>query len=201
MVRLTRIYTRTGDGGETRLAGGQAIDKDDPRIEAYGTVDELSSTLGLARAACVTGRKERGAKQLRQIEDRLDGRLRRIQNELFNLGAELAMLAHDRRLDTPTVRQSHVRRLETEIDEMNGLLRPLESFVLPGGGTLSSQLHVARTVCRRAEREVVRLGRSAPLPKEALRYLNRLSDWLFVAARTAARAHGEHEPLWEPKEA
>ena len=193
MVRINRVYTKTGDGGETRLAGGQKVAKDSARIEAYGTVDELMSAIGLVRAA------NDAASDPDDARARVEGELRRIQNELFNLGAELATLPEDRRADTPSLAPRHALRLERDMDAMNEYLEPLQSFVLPGGGPVGAHLHLARTICRRAEREVVRLGRVEPLPAEAIRYLNRLSDWLFVAARFAARAHGEPEPIWEPE--
>lgn len=190
MVRLSRIYTRTGDGGETHLAGGQTLSKDAPRVEAFGTVDELMAQIGVVRAE-----NDRAP----QPSQQLDAQLRRIQNELFNLGAELAMLPADRRKNTPSIESRHVESLEAEIDEMNSELKPLESFVLPGGSALCAAVHVARSVCRRAEREVIRMGHVEPLPEHAIRYLNRLSDWLFVAARFVAHSEGQPEPLWEPE--
>lgn len=190
MVRITRVYTRTGDRGDTRLAGGQKVAKDDARIEAYGTVDELMSVLALVTSATET--------QDAAWSARLQGLVRRVQNELFNLGATLAMFPEDVRPTTPRIRPRHVKQLERDIDALNRDLPPLTSFVLPGGGAVASSLHQARTVCRRAERVVIHLGRSAKLPPEAVRYLNRLSDLLFVAARWAARQSGHAEPLWEP---
>lgn len=195
MVRLNRIYTRTGDGGQTRLAGGQQVGKDHPRIEAYGTVDELMAALGAVWAEC------KRASAPADVLARIDTHVRRIQNELFNLGAELATLPADRRPDSPGVAARHVEALEAHIDEMNDELEPLTSFVLPGGSALAAQIHVARTVCRRAEREVIRLGGAEPLPAEAVRYLNRLSDYLFVASRWVAHKSGEAEPLWQPEKA
>lgn len=187
MVRLNRIYTRTGDGGETHLAGGQKVSKDALRIEAYGTVDELLACLGMVRAE-----NERAL----GVAPLLD--TARIQNELFNLGAQLSMLPQDVRANTPSITAQHVEQLESEIDEMNESLPPLTSFVLPGGSALIATLHLARTVCRRAERTVIRLGKTEPLPQEAIRYLNRLSDWLFVASRFVAHITGQPEPLWKP---
>ncbi len=184
MVRLTRIYTRTGDGGQTRLAGGQSISKTHARIEAYGTVDELNAFIGLTLEAA-SGVPE------------LNPRLVRIQNELFDLGAQLAVLPEDRRPNTPVIGTEHIQQLEKEIDEMNRDLTPLKSFVLPGGSELLARLHIARTVCRRAERAVVRLGELEVLDGTEIPYLNRLSDWLFVAARFAAHHTGMAERLWE----
>jgi len=191
MVRITRVYTRTGDRGDTRLAGGQKIAKDDARLEAYGTVDELMSVLGLVTSATEAEGSAWSA--------RLATLVHRVQNELFNLGATLAMLPEDVRPTTPSIQPRHVKQLERDIDALNRDLAPLTSFVLPGGGPAASALHQARTVCRRAERVVVHLGRSVTLPSEGVRYLNRLSDLLFVAARWAARQSGRPEPLWEPE--
>lgn len=190
MVRITRVYTRTGDAGKTRLAGGQQIDKSDNRIEAYGGVDELNSTLGLV------------AEALRDNGD-LSGmrsQVLRIQNELFDLGSQLAVLPEDRRENTPVIRQSDIAALETEMDKMNESLPPLTSFILPGGGELSARLHLARTVCRRVERDVIRLAATAELDGTEIPFLNRLSDWLFIASRFAAYKTGIDETLWQPGE-
>lgn len=192
MVRLNRIYTKAGDGGQTRLVGGQKVPKDAPRIEAYGTVDELSSVLGLARAALAAGAPPPGATDL-------DAILRRIQNELFNLGSGLATLPADRHEKQPVIEPRHVAALEREIDGWNVSLPELRSFVLPGGGAVAAHLHLGRTVCRRAERLCVRLAGVEPVGAEVVPYLNRLSDHLFVMARHAARVYGEPEPLWEPE--
>lgn len=187
MVTLNRIYTRTGDAGDTGLATGDRVRKDDPRVEAYGTVDETNACLGLARLHCG--------------EDAwLDACLERIQNDLFDLGADLATPDRpDLGWEALRVVDGQVERLEREIDEINARLQPLTSFVLPSGTPLSAHLHLARTVCRRAEREAVRLeDRSAgAVSGPALRYLNRLSDLLFVAARRA-NANGEGDVLWKP---
>jgi len=195
MVRITRVYTRTGDRGETRLADGKKVRKDSPRIAAYGTVDELMSVLGVVRAAVTGGLPRQGDRR------HLEALLSRIQNELFNLGATLATPRRQLRPTTPRLAARHVRQLERDIDALNEDLPPLRSFILPGGGLVGAHLHQARTVCRRAERLVVRMGRSHALPPEAVRYLNRLSDLLFVLARWAARASGHPEPLWEPGKA
>jgi len=191
-VRLNRIYTKAGDGGETRLVGGQKVAKDAPRIEAYGTVDELSSCLGLARAALATPPVPAGAAEL-------DAVVKRIQNELFNLGSDLATMPADRHPKQPVIEARHVTALEREIDGWNETLPELRSFVLPGGGAVAASLHLARTVCRRAERCIVRLRDAEPIGEQSLPYVNRLSDALFVMSRHAARLYGESEPLWEPE--
>ncbi|HET6280227.1 MAG TPA: cob(I)yrinic acid a,c-diamide adenosyltransferase [Polyangia bacterium] len=192
MVRLNRIYTKAGDGGQTRLVGGQKVNKDALRIEAYGTVDELSSCIGLARTALCdpSAPAEAGA---------LEATLRRIQNELFNLGSDLATMPADRHPQQPVIEERHVTALESEIDQWNDTLPELRSFILPGGGWVASYLHLARTVCRRGERLVVRLGASEPVSPQAIPYLNRLSDALFVMSRHASRIYGQPEPLWEPE--
>jgi len=194
MVRLNRIYTKAGDGGETRLVGGQKVAKNTARIEAYGTVDELMSCIGLARTALAAPDAPAGARELEAI-------LRRIQNELFNVGSELATMPADLHPRQPRVEARHVAALEREIDAWNDELPELRSFILPGGGWVASYLHLARTVCRRAERLVVGLPSAegeAP-PTQVLPYLNRLSDALFVMSRHASRLYGEPEPLWEPE--
>jgi len=192
MVRLNRIYTKAGDGGETRLVGGQKVPKNAPRIEAYGTVDELMACLGLARTALGAPGAPEGAPALERV-------LRRIQNELFNVGSDLATLPADRHPQRPRVEERHVEALEREMDGWNDALPELRSFILPGGGLVASYLHLARTVCRRAERLVVGLLSEEPPEAQNLRYLNRLSDALFVMSRHASRLYGEPEPLWEPE--
>jgi cob(I)alamin adenosyltransferase len=192
MIRLDRIYTKTGDRGDTRLVGGQAVRKDSARIEAYGTVDELSAALGVARTLLEQKDAPGEAAALATV-------LRRIQNELFNLGSDLATLPEDLHPRQPVIREEHVRALEREIDAWNEPLPALKSFLLPGGGLVASHLHVARTVCRRAERALVRVADQEAVRPDAIRYLNRLSDALFVMARHAARLYGEPEPLWEPE--
>jgi len=191
-VRLNRIYTKAGDGGETRLVGGQRVAKNSARLEAYGTVDELSSCLGLARAALAAPGAPAGAAEL-------DAVIKRIQNELFNLGSDLATLPEDRHPQQPLVEARHVTALERDIDAWNAALPELRSFVLPGGGWVAATLHLARTVCRRAERLVVALRASEPVGDQVLPYLNRLSDALFVMSRHASRLYNEPEPLWEPE--
>jgi cob(I)alamin adenosyltransferase len=192
MVRLTKIYTRAGDKGQTRLVGGQKVAKDSPRIECYGTVDELSACIGLARTALEQRDAPAGATELAAI-------LRRVQNELFNLGSELATLPGDLHPQQPVVAARHVQALEREIDAWNEHLPDLRSFILPGGGLVAAYLHLARTVCRRAERLAVRLAGHEPLGEQVVPYLNRLSDALFVMSRHASRLYGEPEPLWEPE--
>jgi len=183
MVRLTRIYTRGGDSGETSLVGGRRVAKHDLRVEAYGTVDEANAVLGLAR--------------LRAKGD-LAAMLARIQNDLFDLGADLATPRGGAK-DKGALRivASQVKRLEREIDGCNAKLKPLNSFVLPGGSELAAALHLARTVVRRAERHAVALARREAINPEALKYLNRLSDHLFVLARFA-NAKGKKDLLWKP---
>ena len=188
MVRLTRIYTRTGDKGDTALATGERVRKTDPRVEAYGAVDETNACVGLVR--------------IHTREDEvLDPVLARVQNELFDLGADLATPEHGLPEGAMALRiiEAQVARLESEIDHLNAELSPLNSFVLPGGSEAAAALHLARTVCRRAERMAVAL---ADLPGQevsgpALRYLNRLSDLLFTAARWA-NARGQGDVLWTP---
>jgi cob(I)alamin adenosyltransferase len=176
-VRLTRIYTRGGDAGETSLGDGSRVSKLDPLVQAYGAVDELNSLVGWA-----------------QVEAR-DGRLSRIQNELFDLGADLSVpwAEGDGRL---RIGQASIDRLEADCDEANASLPELSSFVLPGGSEAASRLHVARTACRRAEREVLAAAAERPVDPLALVYLNRLSDLLFILARGANA--GTEEPLWRP---
>jgi cob(I)alamin adenosyltransferase len=192
MVRLNRIYTKAGDGGDTRLVGGQKVRKDSLRIEAYGTVDELLACLGLARTALDAEDAPPGAAALAAI-------LLRVQNELFNLGSDLATLAADHRPTQPVIEPRHAAALEREIDAWNESLPELRSFVLPGGGMVAAYLHLARTVCRRAERLIVRLGDAEPIGAGVIPYVNRLSDALFVMGRHAARLYGEPEPLWTPE--
>jgi len=187
MVTLNRIYTRAGDGGSTRLASGEKVSKASARVGAYGEVDELNAVLGLARLETAA-------------DDALDPMLARIQNDLFDLGADLATPA--RKEGAPEALRivaSQVERLEREIDALNAGLAPLTSFILPGGSRASAHLHHARTVCRRAERVAVALAaaESAGDHAQAIRYLNRLSDLLFVMARHS-NARGQADVLWAP---
>ena len=190
-IRITRVYTRTGDAGETALVGGRRVPKDSPRIEAYGTVDELNAILGLARVFNAERLSEGDGPRW------LDEVLRRLQNELFDLGSELATPEDAVYEGMHRVGEDEVKRLEELIDRCQQELQPLKSFVLPGGGRVGAFLHQARTVCRRAERQLLRLSRAEPLAPSPLRYLNRLSDLLFVLSRWVARRLGEPEYLWE----
>lgn len=189
-MRIGRVYTRTGDGGSTRLAGGQQVPKDDLRIEAYGTVDELSTVLGLARTF---------AEQVEDpaARDAIGAILKTLQNDLFNVGGDLATPS-DSGFSPYRVGDPDVARIEAWCDELNAELGPLRDFILPGGGPVGAFLHQARTVCRRAERRLVALMRTDDTVGEGcLRYLNRLSDLLFILARWAAKRAGEPEYLWE----
>jgi len=189
-IALNRIYTRAGDAGETRLVGGQRVSKDDLRIDCYGTVDELNAFVGLARVTA----QELGGERLQN----LSAILKRVQHELFNVGSILATLPADVHPKQPRVTEIEIEQLEREIDAANEDLQPLRSFVLPGGSRLDGELHVCRTVCRRAERLLVALARDQEVPPEALRYLNRLSDALFVWSRWANHVLETPETLWEP---
>src|SRR5215218_10638840 len=179
-VRLTRIYTRAGDAGETSLGDGSRVPKTDPRIEAYGTVDELNSLIGLALAA--------------DLPDEFRPWLEEIQNDLFDLGADLSVPVEDER-ERLRVEQGHVDRLEELCDLVNARLVPLKSFVLPGGSEAAARLHVARAVCRRAERAALDASQELELNGDVLVYLNRLSDLLFILARAA---NPGTELLWKP---
>ena len=189
-IRINRVYTRTGDDGETALVGGARTPKSSLRVEAYGAIDELNSIVGLTRAF----NKEDA---VQDASDRLEEIFRTLQNELFDLGAELATPPEAFREGMIRVDQEAVKRLESLIDESQGDLEPLESFVLPGGGRVSASLHQARTVCRRAEREILRLNGEEKVGAQLLAYVNRLSDLLFVLARWAGKQRGEDELLWE----
>ncbi|WP_334063863.1 cob(I)yrinic acid a,c-diamide adenosyltransferase [Limimaricola cinnabarinus] len=186
MVVLNRIYTRTGDKGDTALGDGSRRAKDDLRIEAYGTVDETNAAAGLARL---------------HASGEMEAALGRIQNDLFDLGADLCRPEPERDGEAPypvlRMVAEQTERLEREIDAMNESLAPLRSFVLPGGSALAAHLHLCRTVSRRAERLAVALGRAEAVNEHATRYLNRLSDWFFVASR-AANADGAGDVLWQP---
>jgi cob(I)alamin adenosyltransferase len=194
-IALNRIYTKGGDKGETALAGGQRVPKDSARIEAYGTVDELNAFIGLACVTC----SDETVRALRL--GRLVDILRRVQHELFNLGSQLSTLPKDLHPKQARITAAEIEQLEREIDQMNEELPALRSFVLPGGTRLNAELHVARTICRRAERLTVALARVEETPREAIRYLNRLSDALFVWSRWASHVMGVPEVLWEPNRA
>lgn len=189
-IRITRVYTRAGDDGTTALVGGKRVPKDDLRIEAYGTVDELNSIVGLARVFNAEAPPT-------PARDRLETILQRIQNELFDLGSELATPPEAAYEGMFRVGPDDVAALERLMDECQADLEPLNSFVLPGGGRVSAFLHQCRTVCRRAERLVLRLDRAEPLGPWPLRYLNRLSDLFFVLSRWIGKHSGEREYLWE----
>jgi cob(I)alamin adenosyltransferase len=189
MVVLNKIYTRTGDAGTTALGSGERVPKHALRIAAYGTVDETNAQVGMARVHLGAG------------DPGLDGKLVRIQNDLFDLGADLCVPARGRKPEPEPLRisEAQVKRLEEEIDEMNVELHPLRSFVLPGGAPAAAALHVARTVCRRAERLMVELAAepNEPVSEPALKYVNRLSDYFFVASRYV-NDRGESDVLWVP---
>ena len=174
-----KIYTRTGDKGETSLFGGSRISKNDPRIEAYGTIDELNSFLGLARSSW--------------MESPIDAQLNRVQSDLFDIGAHLASPGSER---YSSVAATRIAELEQSIDAMESELQPLKTFIVPGGCAAAAQLHVARTVCRRAERRLIALGDSSAETQTTIAYLNRLSDFLFVAARLANRRNSVADTLW-----
>jgi len=182
MVQLTRIYTRGGDAGTTSLGSGERVPKHDPRVAAYGTIDEANAAIGIARLS---------------VGEELDAMLRRIQNDLFDLGADLCRPDDKGGKEALRVIDTQVERLEHEIDAMNAKLSPLTSFVLPGGSPAAAHLHLARTIVRRAEREITSLAEREAVNAAAIRYVNRLSDHLFVAAR-AANDWGARDVLWQP---
>ena len=186
MVVLSKIYTRSGDKGETALGDGSRVPKHAPRVAAYGTVDETNATIGMARL---------------HASDEMDVALARIQNDLFDLGADLCTpdIQNDATAPDPRLRMvaAQVDRLEAEIDALNTRLTPLRSFVLPGGSPLAAHFHLCRTTCRRAERLVTELATTEPVNPDALKYLNRLSDWFFVAGRIA-NDDGRADVLWTP---
>ena len=186
MVKLTRIYTKGGDKGQTSLGDGERVAKNDIRVEAYGTVDEANACIGLARLQCG---------KLAEI----DAMLARIQHDLFDLGADLCTPESDKELGYTPLRivAAQVARLEKEIDALNGQLKPLDSFILPGGNALAAYLHLARTVARRAERDMVALAGQQKVNGEAIKYINRLSDHLFVLARYV-NGKGRGDVLWVP---
>jgi len=194
-LAINRVYTRGGDKGETSLVGGERLPKDAPRIEAYGTVDELNAYIGIARQTAEDLLRAHPALS------ELDTILKRVQHELFNVGSILATLLKDVHPRQPRVTQAEITQLEKEIDRMNEGLPELRSFVLPGGCRLNAELHVCRTVCRRAERHCVSLARGEELDPDIVRYLNRLSDALFVWSRWASHTLGVPEILWEPNRA
>lgn len=190
-MRITKVYTRTGDAGKTRLAGGQPVWKDTVRVEAYGTVDELNAILGVVRVfnADMVARLPQAA--------RLEEELRWVQNKLFDVGGILATMPGQQFKNMPQVTGKDLVRLERLMDECQKELAPLKEFILPGGGKVSGLLHHARTVCRRAERVCVRLAREETVEAVIVKFLNRLGDALFVLARWVAKTQGEPEFLWE----
>lgn len=190
-IRITRVYTRTGDDGTTALVGGARVAKDSSRIESYGSIDELNAVLGIARVY----NEERLADG--PAHQRLDGILRQIQEELFDLGSELATPNDFTYKGMHRFTEAEVGAIEALIDQCQENLEPLKSFVLPGGGKIGAQLHQCRTVCRRAEREILRLSRKEPVNEWLLKYVNRLSDLFFVLARWVAKNTGEKEYLWQ----
>ena len=186
MPKLTRIYTRAGDDGTTSLGGGRRTPKDGLRVTAYGTVDELNAALG---AALAVGLVPRVAEELQ-----------RVQNELLHLGADLCTPEEDKaRYPVPVLEAGHVETLERTMDALSAQLGPLQNFILPGGAPGAAMLHVARTICRRAERDAVALAREEPVGGQVVPYLNRLSDALFVLARWENRERGVGEPLWDSR--
>ncbi|MEO6397085.1 MAG: cob(I)yrinic acid a,c-diamide adenosyltransferase [Tepidiformaceae bacterium] len=186
MVHINRVYTRAGDDGSTALGGGQRVQKDSLRIEAYGTVDELNSCVGVAVAA--------------GLHDSMKPQFFVIQQVLFNVGSDLCILQEDKlRFSVPGIERRHVDQLEQWIDAWNEDLEPLKSFILPGGDAAAAQLHVARTVCRRAERLTIALSREEPVGEFVVPYLNRLSDLLFVAPRYQAKLAGVGDILWDSR--
>lgn len=190
-MRISKVYTKTGDGGKTRLAGGQEVWKDALRVEAYGTVDELNALIGLVRVFNHDVPHPPGP------SEQLEQALRTIQNKLFDIGGILATAPGQSFPNMPCVREDHVLQLERLIDECQKHLAPLKEFILPGGGKISGFLHQARTVCRRAERWCIKLSREEMVDPHVIKYLNRLSDALFVFARWVAKTQGESEFLWE----
>jgi cob(I)alamin adenosyltransferase len=186
MPRITKVYTRTGDDGTTALGGGQRVRKDSLRVEAYGTVDELNSQIGVALAV--------------GLSSPLPEELGRIQNDLFHLGSDLCVLEEDKaKRPVPRIEQRQVSALEGLIDRLSAELNPLENFVLPGGAMGAAQLHVSRTVCRRVERLLVTLAREEPVGEWTIPYVNRLSDALFVMARYENRRRGAADLLWDSR--
>ncbi len=195
MVYIGKVYTRFGDGGQTMLASGTAVGKDTLRVCAYGDVDELNANIGMLRSELA---REPQRDLERDSVTVIDEQLAAIQQELFNLGAELATPGSLDAVQSMLVDARHIDRLERDIDGHNASLAPLRSFVLPGGAACASAAHVSRTVCRRAERSVISLSRTEGIRPETIKYMNRLSDYLFVVARVLASAFGPGDVLWEP---
>ena len=196
-MRLTKIYTKTGDQGQTRLANGASIAKDDARVEAYGCVDELNACLGLWRDSLTS---DHDHNEMSVRFGKLSDSIITIQNEIFDLGGELCTLSSDLDITRQqVVNQSCIERLESEIDTFNEQLPPLKNFTLPGGHPSISLAHLCRTVCRRAERRLVSLADRETIRSEPVMYLNRLSDWLFVAGRDISRELEKPEILWQQR--
>ncbi|MDP6211181.1 MAG: cob(I)yrinic acid a,c-diamide adenosyltransferase [SAR324 cluster bacterium] len=191
MVKITKVYTRTGDTGQTGLVGGKRLPKDHPRIESYGSVDELNSVIGLVLSFLAK-------KEASKRREKLGLILESIQQKLFDTGSELATLPGDEYEGQITLQAENVVWLEEIIDAMNEELQPLKSFILPGGTSLNAFLHQARTVCRRAERDILKLNQIDLVNPEIIKYINRLSDFLFVAGRWVTETLGETETLWQP---
>lgn len=189
-IRITKVYTKSGDKGETSLVGGQRVPKESMRIEAYGTIDELNAVVGVSRVASASQKDG-------EVVARVENELQRVQQTLFNLGSELACLPADLVPGMPVVTDEDVAHLEHCMDDWTPTLPTLKSFILPGGGPVHAQLHVCRTVCRRAERVVLRLAREEQVRPEGIRYLNRLSDFFFVMGRWVGQQYGEPEFLWQ----
>jgi cob(I)alamin adenosyltransferase len=194
MVYISKVYTRFGDEGQTMLASGDTVAKSSPRVRSYGEVDELNAVVGVIRLELS---REPSAAEHAEFCAELDAELARVQQELFNLGAELATPGAVDGAARLKIEARHIEALEQSIDAHNESLEPLRSFILPGGGPTGTAAHLGRTVCRRAERELVSLAAQSPVRGETLRYLNRLSDWLFVIARAAASRFGHDEVLWD----
>ena len=190
-MNIDRVYTRTGDDGKTSLLGGKRVPKDHARVEAYGCIDELNTGIGLCRAAVATEKLPVASRRA------LDAQLREIQNRLFDLGSVLSAPDAKTAKRLPLPGPDSIVALEASMDLMNRSLKPLKSFVLPGGCATNAWLHQCRAACRRAERRVVTLARKEPVPAAAIHYLNRLSDWFFVAARFASAKTKSPEYLWE----
>jgi len=189
-IRINKVYTRSGDNGKTRLVGGEERFKDDARVEAYGAVDELNAEIGLCRELL----KESENKKF----DSLLGVLNSIQNDLFDLGTQLATGEGGNSKDLPKLSEDATTKLENEIDIANESLSELESFVLPGGSVINAQFHIARNICRRAERRVISLSKKENVDSNNIRYLNRLSDALFVWSRWISNIIGDEENIWDP---
>jgi len=191
-IVINKVYTKTGDSGDTSLAGGQRISKDDIRIEAYGELDELNTIIGGCKHEIDLSIPK--CKDLKKVSDILS----RVQNELFNLGTTLATLPEDLKESSPCITELDIKQLEREMDTFNEMLPSLNSFVLPGGSSINIWLHKARTICRKVERRCVKLSKTSNIEMNVIRYLNRLSDALFVWSRWVNYIQGFSENLWDP---